>query len=320
MLSGQDVMAILVLETSKEPRLNLLDLDWVQRLAEHASIAIANAQLYTELTRANESKSEFVGFAAHELKNPLTSVKGYTDTLISPMGAMMNDDQRKEFLNVIRSNADRMQIIIEDLRDIAKIDAGQLTVTPKPIHIRDVVTDTLQAYQPRIDAKNQTLVNTINEDLPLILGDKMRLVQVLTNLVSNANKYSAEESEIVLEAAVEANHRDDHNKSIGPALRVSVRDNGMGIAEEDLQKIFRVRYFRSTNPEAHTQPGTGLGMMISQEIIQQHKGRIWVESTIGEGTTFHFVVPLAPEKESGDGTATPQTETVPDEVSGGGSA
>lgn len=308
MISADDIIAILILETSKDPRLNLLDLDWAQRLAEHASIAIANAQLYAELTRANESKSEFVGFAAHELKNPLTSVKGYTDTLLSPMGNMITDEQRREFLSVIRSNADRMQIIIEDLRDIAKIDAGQLTVTPSPIDVKTVIAETLQSYQTRIDEKHQKLVNNIDGALPLIMGDKMRLVQVLLNLISNANKYSPPESIITLDAVAENHHRNDNNKPIGPAMRLSVQDNGIGMGEDDLAQIFRVRYFRSANPAARTQTGTGLGMMITQEIIQQHGGRIWVESTLGEGTTFHMVIPLAPEDAIPPHTLTPSPE------------
>lgn len=296
MLSGDEINAILVLETSREPRLNLLDLDWVQRLAEHASIAIANAQLYAELTRANETKSEFVGFAAHELKNPLSSVKGYADLLRSGMSGEVSTQQR-DFLGIIRANADRMQTIIDDLRDIARIDAGQLKIVPAPIDFRTVVTDTLQTYQRNLEEKRQTLINNVPENLPLIMADRMRLIQVMTNLISNANKYSPPESTITIGAAVENHHRDERNRPIGPALHVYVRDTGIGMNEEDLQKIFRVRYFRSDNQKAKDQPGTGLGMMITQNLIRQHRGIIWVESKLGEGSTFNFVIPLAPEVE-----------------------
>ena len=313
MLSGNEVFALLILETKEEPRPNLLDLDWVQRLAEHASIAIVNAQLYTELTRANESKSEFMAFAAHELKNPLTSVRGYTDTLLSPMGGMMDDDQRNNFFNVIRSNADRMQVIIEDLRDIARIDADQMTVALSPINARTAVLDALQSYQARIDEKNQTLVNNITEDLPLIMADKTRLVQVLVNLISNANKYSPPEAAITLDAKVEEHHRDDQSERIGPAMRISIKDTGMGMSEEDLQKLFHVRYFRTEEARTSQQPGTGLGMMITQEIVQRHGGTIWAESTQGEGTTFHFTVPLAKE-EVPETEAESESQAVSDEV------
>ena len=295
MTSGEDVNAILVLETATEPRLNLLDQDWAQRLAEHASIAIANAQLYSELLRANESKSEFVGFAAHELKNPLASVKGYADLLKSGMPGDLSD-QQTEFLTIIRSNANRMQTIIDDLRDIAKIDAQQLTVTPSPIDFRNVIVETLRPFQQNLDDKGQTLENNLPEDLPRVLGDQMRLIQVVTNLISNAHKYSPEGSVIKIDAQVLDNFRDEKGAQLGPVLQTTIADNGIGMTEEDQQKLFKVRYFRSSNKKALDQPGTGLGMMITRNIIEQHGGAIWVESVYGEGTSFHFVIPLAEQK------------------------
>jgi signal transduction histidine kinase len=296
MLSGDDINAIIVLETDQEPRLNLLDQDWVQRLAEHASIAIANAQLYSELLRANESKSEFVGFAAHELKNPLASVKGYADLLRSGMPGGLND-QQTEFLSIIRSNANRMQTIIDDLRDIAKIDAEQLTISPSPIDFRNVVIETLRPFQQNLDEKEQTLNNNLPENLPAVVGDQMRLIQVMTNLISNAHKYSPPGSEIVIDAEARDNFRDEKGRQLGAVLDVTVSDNGIGMNEEDQQKLFKVRYFRSSNKAAQDQPGTGLGMMITYNIIQQHRGAIWVESSYGEGTTFHVVLPLANKEE-----------------------
>ncbi|MFW5772916.1 MAG: GAF domain-containing protein, partial [Phototrophicaceae bacterium] len=296
MLSGDDINALLVLESDREPRLNLLDLDWAQRLAEHAAIAIANAQLYAELTRANESKSEFVGFAAHELKNPLSSVRGYADLLRSGMTGTVSD-QQKDFLNIIRSNADRMQVIIEDLRDIARIDAQQLRIVPVPVNFREVVDETLRPFQQPISDKGQHLVNNVDGDLPQVLGDKVRLIQVMTNFVSNAHKYSPAEATITVDARVIENERDPQSGRTGPALHISIADTGIGLSDEDLQQLFRVRYFRSSNQQAQDQPGTGLGMMITQHLVEQHGGRLWVESELGSGSTFHFTVPLAPQNE-----------------------
>ena len=311
MLSGDELNSVLVLETNREPRFNLLDLDFVQRLAEHASIAIANAQLYEQLTRANESKSEFVGFAAHELKNPLTSVKGYADTLMGPMGSLISEQQRREFLAVIRSNADRMQTIIDDLRDIARIDADQPLVSTvlSPTSIRKVVVETLRPFQQQLIDKHQEVILNVNEDLPLVMGDETRLIQVMTNFVSNAYKYSPPEAKITINAKVKRVFRNERGADIGPVMIVSVKDAGIGMGEEDLQKIFKVRYFRSENQLARDQPGTGLGMMITQNIIEQHKGTVWVESEIGKGSIFYFTVPLAPEIMP---EAQPQTEPASD--------
>jgi len=311
MLSGDEINAILILETDNEPRLNLLDLDWVQRLAEHASIAIANAQLYSELTRAAETKSEFVAFAAHELKNPLTSVMGYAATLRSPMASAMDADQIKDFAGIIQTNADRMQSIIDDLKDVAASDANQLKIHPEPINLHNIVIDTLMPYQKQIEEKEQMLVNAVPEDAPLILADPKRLIQVMTNFISNAHKYSPPESTITISATVHERYVSRHTgRNIGPMMLIGISDNGIGMSEEDLQKIFKEDYFRSDNELAQQQKGTGLGMMITQRIIEGHQGEVWVESEIGVGSTFKFVIPLAPAEEAE--TTTPEPEGASD--------
>jgi len=296
MKSGNEINALLVLETNREPRLNLADWGFAQRLAEHASIAISNALLYEELTIAIESKSEFMGFAAHELKNPLSSVKGYTDVLLSGMTGPL-EDQQKNFLTIIRANAERIQTIINDLRDAAQAEADRLNVEPAPVNFWHVVIETLRPFQKQLDEKRQEIINNVGEDLPLVMGDQVRLIQVLTNLISNAHKYSPPESSITINAAIENQHVDARGKPLGPALHVSVADTGIGMSEEDLARLFKEQYFRSDNPLAREQPGTGLGMMITQNIIQRHRGKIWAESKLNGGSTFHFVIPLATEEE-----------------------
>lgn len=305
MFSGDDINAILILETNSEPRFTLGNWAFANRLAEHASIAIANAQLVEVLDQANVSKSEFMGFAAHELKNPLTSIKGYAASLLGGALGQLNDPQTN-FLRVIHSNADRMQTIIEDLRISAMIDAKQKLVDQvSPISMRNVIVETLRPFQQQLDQKSQKVRNDIPEDLPLILGDQNRLIQVLTNLISNAHKYSPPETEISILASVKENYQDRRGQRKGRMLQVTVADQGIGMDEEDLSKIFREKYFRSENQLAQDQPGTGLGMMITQEIVQQHGGDIWVESKIGEGSRFNFVIPIAPEDQQ-NGAAHPE--------------
>jgi signal transduction histidine kinase len=296
MLSGQAINAILVLETDREPRLGLLDLDWVQRLAEHASIAIANAQLYEELARANETKSEFVAFAAHELKNPLTSVMGWAATMRGEMANNMAIDQIQNIATVIHTNADRMQNIINDLRDIAASDANKLQIDLANIDLHKLVADTLLPYQTLLDEKNQTVLNEISEDLPQISADPKRMIQVLTNFISNAHKYSQEGGTIKLQAEAVQQYTNRKGQKVGPMMKISITDDGIGMSEEDLGRIFREDYFRSDNELARQQKGTGLGMMITQRIIEGHRGEVWVESELGKGSTFHFVVPLASEQ------------------------
>lgn len=306
MLSGGEINALLVLETDKEPRLNILDLAFAQRLAEHASIAITNAQFYAELTRANESKSEFVSFVAHELKTPMTSMKGFTDLLLSGVGGGLSE-QQVNFLSTIRSNIDRMNTLISDLNDVTKIQTKGLRMEFSPLDFRNVVTETLRPLSKQIEDKGQTVNLHFPNEMPYIMADQNRLIQVMTNLVSNAYKYTPPNGDIHIRAEVQQRTLDAKGRDLGPSLHVSVKDNGIGMSEDDLSKLF-TPYFRSENPLTREQPGTGLGLTITRGIIQGHGGQIWVESQINQGTTFHFTVPLATEQPE---EAEPESDTQP---------
>lgn len=294
MISGGEIKALLILESNKEPRLNLVDLSFVQRLAEHASIALTNAQLLAELTRANESKSEFVGFVAHELKTPMTSIKGYADVLLGGMAGNLNEKQ-SGFLGVIRSNVDRMNTLVTDLNDVEKLRQHKLHMELSPIDFRNVITETLRPLQKQIEDKRQVLHINMPADMPTIMADQNRLIQVLTNLLSNAHKYTPPEGDIIINGEVTRNRFDPKGKRINEmVMHVTVRDTGIGMSEVDMAKLF-TPYFRSDNPLAKEQPGTGLGLIIVKGIVEQHGGYIWVESELGQGTTFHFTVPISTE-------------------------
>lgn len=290
MLSGGAVNAILLLETNEEPRLRIADMPFLQRLAEHASIAIANAQLYAELTRANASKSEFVSFVAHELKNPLTSIKGYSDVLLGGAVGGLSDMQRN-FLNTIRFNAERMNTLVSDLNDVTKLQTNNMQITFASVNVRSVVTETLRPLQKQIEDKGQNLFVDVPDDLPLIRADQNRLIQVLTNLVSNAHKYTPPNGDVNVRAFVDHDLRDSKGRALPPMMHISVADSGIGMSEEDLARLF-TPYFRSDNPLAREQPGTGLGLTITRGLVQRHGGDIWVKSQVGVGTTFHITVPL----------------------------
>jgi signal transduction histidine kinase len=289
MMSGSDVIAMLILESNQEGKLHLADMPFVQRLAEHASIAIANAQLYAQLSRANQSKSEFVSFVAHELKNPLTSIKGYADVLVTGAVGGLSDVQRN-FISTIRTNAERMNTLVSDLNDVTKLQTDNLSIQPEVVNLRELIEETLRPLQKQIDDKAQTVVLALDERVPDIFVDRNRLIQVLTNLLSNAYKYSPQETSITLRADTAMGKRDAQGVQ-KLMLHVAVQDQGIGMTEDDLNKLF-TPYFRSENPSAREQPGTGLGLTITRGIIERHGGEIWVESQFGQGTTFHFTVPL----------------------------
>ncbi len=295
MMSGGEVIGLLVLETNKFPRLSLVDLVFVQRLAEHASIALANAQLYAELTRSNEGKSEFVGFVVHELRTPMTSIKGFTDLLMMSAGNGKLDDNQKNFLQTIKSNIDRMTTLVSDLNDVTRLQTKKsLPMKFVPTDFEDVVSATLLPLRKPIDDKGQTLTISLPEELPQLYGDKNRLIQVLTNLLSNAHKYTPDDGQIRITSEIVNNRWDAKGRSTEPVLHVVVQDSGIGMSLEDQAKLF-TPYFRSEDPLAKSQPGTGLGLTIVRGIVEQHGGHIWVESRLGEGTAFHFTVPIATE-------------------------
>jgi signal transduction histidine kinase len=301
MMSGNVINALLVLETNKEPRLRLADMPFLQRLAEHASIAIANAQLVTELERANQSKSEFVSFVAHELKNPLTSMRGFADLLISGAPGALNDFQ-KDFITRIRSGAERMTTLVSDLNDVTQLETNKMSIKLVPTDFREVIDETLRPFEKQLADKRQTLQLNIPDDLPKVMADRDRMIQVLINLVSNAHKYTPEDGQIMIDCAVETHRRDSKGRQMPPVVHVSVRDTGIGMSPEDLKKLF-TPYFRSDNPLTRLQPGTGLGLTLTRNLIVRHNGEIWVESELNVGTTFHFTLPVAPAEEgepSGD--------------------
>jgi signal transduction histidine kinase len=297
-MSGGEIIAILVLESTLDLGLSLAHMAFVQRVAEHASIAISNALLLRELNLANQSKSEFVSFVAHELKNPLTSIKGYSDFLLNPALGQLSEQQRN-FLYTIRFNADRMNTLVSDLNDITKLQTNNLRIELAPIKFRKVVTETLRPLQKQIEDKQQDLIIDVLDTLPEINADENRLIQVLTNLVSNAHKYSPPGGIITISAGVVSNRRDDRGRLLPPALQIMVQDTGIGMSEEDLMRLF-TPYFRSDNPLAREQPGTGLGLTITRGLIERHGGDVWVTSTLGKGTAFYFTIPLAVQPQVGD--------------------
>lgn len=280
------VIGLLMLESSSDSQ---EDIAFLNRLSDHAAIAISNAQLYGEVQRANLAKSEFVSFVAHELKNPMTSIKGYTELLAAGAVGPINEMQAN-FLNTIRSNVERMATLVSDLNDQSKIEAGRLRLEYKAVSIADVVDEVLRSTRRQIEEKKQTILVEIPAQLPPVWADRTRLGQVLTNLVSNAHKYTPEGGQITVGAEAADNQWDPGGAT--KVVHVWVRDTGIGISIEDQPKIFQ-KFFRSEDQKAREAPGTGLGLNITRSLVEMQGGRIWFESEFRKGTTFHFTIPVA---------------------------
>jgi signal transduction histidine kinase/putative methionine-R-sulfoxide reductase with GAF domain len=280
------VIGLLMLESTSDSH---VDIGFLTRLSDHAAIAISNAQLYGEVQRANLAKSEFVSFVAHELKNPMTSIKGYTELLAAGAVGTINTMQTN-FLFTIRSNVERMSTLVSDLNDNSKIEVGSLRLDFKPVEVNDLVDEVVRSTKRQIEDKKQVIQAELPPLLPKVWGDRTRLGQVLTNLVSNANKYTPESGVLILGAETSINRWDPEGAS--NVVHVWVKDNGIGIAAEDQQKIFQ-KFFRSEDQKARESPGTGLGLNITRSLVEMQGGRIWFESEFRKGTTFHFTVPVA---------------------------
>jgi signal transduction histidine kinase len=284
------VIGLLILESLNAGQ---EDVGFLSRLSDHAAIAISNAQLYDEVQRANVAKSDFVSLVAHELKNPMTSIKGYTELLATGAVGEVNEMQAG-FLNTIRSNTERMSTLVSDLNDNSKIEAGRLRLDFKSVQLAELLEEIIQSTRRQIEEKKQTVQSELPEHLPPIWCDRTRLGQILINLVSNANKYTPEGGSLLVGAEASANHWDP--AGAGRVVHVWLRDNGIGISAEDQQKMFQ-KFFRSEDPKAREVPGAGLGLNITRSLVEMQGGRIWFESQHRQGTTFHFTIPVAEAQE-----------------------
>lgn len=251
---------------------------FMMRLADHAAVAIENTRLYHAAQQADRAKSQFISVASHELKIPLTSIRGYADLIRQGTVGPVTEQQVK-FLDTIRDNVDRMSNLVSDLADISRIETGRLKVEITEVSLSDCVMETIVGLRPQIEAKRQILSLDLPDGIPMVLADRARIIQILANLLSNANKYTPEGGYLKVAAQVE-----------GESVRVSVQDNGIGLSKSDQSKLF-LQFFRSDEPAVREEAGWGLGLYVTQRLVELLGGEIGVESEIGKGSTFWFAIP-----------------------------
>ncbi len=238
------------------------------------------AEARDEAIEANKSKTEFVSVVSHELKLPMTSIKGYSDLMLSGATGELNENQ-KNFLTTIRNNVNRMATLVSDLADISRIESGNIRIEPRSVPVWDVADEVVNLTRTQIEQKKQKVILDMPAGLPKALCDRNRLSQILTNLISNANKYTPEGGVIQVEAT-QANSM----------IQIKVQDNGLGMTAEDQEKLFS-KFFRSADEKIREAPGTGLGLSITKNLIELQGGKIWFESEFRKGTTFYFTLPIA---------------------------
>lgn len=246
----------------------------VLAVAAQAAVALDNAKLYEDIKQLNEKKDEFIGLASHELKTPVTSLKGYLQIIARNLPA---DDRNKLLANRALEQVSKLTTLISDLLDVTKIQTGKLPFTYADYDIIKSITDLREILQ-QTESSHQIILNLPIERL-IIHADNQRIEQVIINLVTNAVKYSPKGDKVIITGAV-----------INDKLRISVQDFGIGIQPDQLERVFS-RFYRVENLASHMS-GLGIGLYICQEIVNRHQGRLWVESTYGEGSTFYFELPL----------------------------
>lgn len=305
--SGKQIIGVLSVQSTQiKNRFNNDDLHLLSTIASYVGIAIHNAQLFDEVKQAqiiaedaNEAKSSFLSTVSHELRTPLTSVLGFAKIIKKRLEekvfpALPADDakldkvvqQITENLNVVVSEGERLTGLVNDVLDLAKIEAGKVEWNMQQISLRSVIERAISATMALFDQKKLTLTSDL-QPVPEVIGDNDKLIQVVINLLSNAVKFT-EQGTVECKLFAE-----------GDEVIVAIKDTGIGIAPEDQGKVFEK--FRQVGDTLTDKPkGTGLGLPICKEIVEHHEGRMWLESKIGHGSTFYFSIPQTPNVASVD--------------------
>ena len=282
------VLAFISLESRSDGQFDSEQQSFLERLADHAAIAIENSQLYDAVRAANAAKSTFISVVSHELRTPMTAIKGYGEILRAGEVGDLAPVQM-ECVEVICRSVDRMQVLVSDLSDINRLESGRLQLELAEVDLGEVVNEALTALRNNLRVKEQTVTVGIPADLPPVWADRMRVIQVVSNLVSNASKYSSAGKPITV-AALRA-HTDGRQM-----VQLVVSDEGFGISPEDQEKLF-AQFFRSADPAVRSEAGWGLGLSIVKMLVEAQGGSIGVNSTPGQGSDFFFTLPVVSNDE-----------------------
>ena len=232
----------------------------------------------TELKKLERIRTEFVANVSHELKTPLTAIKGFVETL--RLGAKDDPQAADRFLNIIDKQTQHLEHLVNDLLVLSSIESKEVKMVFVPESLALIVQAIGALYKKRFEEQNHQLSVEISQDLPKVLVDRQRIEQVFSNLLDNALKFTPAGGKIDIQARVD-----------GAYVRVDIKDNGMGIAAEHLPRIFE-RFYRVDKSRSKDAGGTGLGLSIVKHIVQAHQGRLHVQSTAGQGSVFSVFLPI----------------------------
>ena len=292
LMHGEDIAGVLVVRRKTPGAFGQNTAALMKTFAAQSTLAIQNAGLFNEIADksrqleiASKHKSQFLANMSHELRTPLNAILGYTELILDNIYGEAPKRMRT-VIERVQYNGKHLLGLINDVLDLSKIEAGQLTLSLNDYSIQDMVQGVYTAVEPLASSKQLLFKTEIPGDLPPAYGDDRRLSQVLLNLVGNAIKFT-DAGEVAVKAAAS-----------NGAYTISVSDTGPGIAAQDQRKIFE-EFQQADNSQTKTKGGTGLGLSIAKRIVEMHGGRLWVKSSPGHGATFSFMVPLRVQREAG---------------------
>jgi signal transduction histidine kinase len=240
----------------------------------------------SELRRLEDVRRDFVANASHELKTPLTAIRGYAETLLDPD---LPADLRGQFTQTVKANADRLQRIVEDLLDLSRIESGGWRVEPEIVSITELAAEAWAGVQEGVRIKSARFSAQVPHECEFVWADPSALRQIFSNLFGNSLRYISEGGSVELHARCGA----------GTAIEISVRDDGSGIPSAHLPRIFE-RFYRADTARSRAEGGTGLGLSIVRHLVEAHGGRVEAESELGRGTTIRFTFPAPDDADTGE--------------------
>jgi signal transduction histidine kinase len=263
--------------------LRAADPEWHDGEIIHSEVVVAieNTRLMNEIQRANRHKSEFLANMSHELRTPLNAIIGFSDVLGQKMFGDMNAKQM-EYLEDIRTSGRHLLSLVNDILDLSKVEAGRMELDVSDFSLRDALTSVAMMVRETAARHGIAFDSAIGPEIEVIRADERKVKQVVLNLLSNAMKFTPQGGRVELLARGQAD-----------GVVVSVRDTGVGIAEADQSHVFD-EFEQVRSDVARAQEGTGLGLTLSKRFVELHGGRMWVESTVGAGSTFAFALPIRP--------------------------
>jgi signal transduction histidine kinase len=258
------------------------DQDVLESFASQAALAVANAELYETARELDRMKSEFVAVVSHEVRTPLTAIQGSLELVLDDRYFQMADKMR-ELLSICQTNVEKLRTLINEILDFSKLEANRLSLTFLPIDVVEVAREVVTSMESIAEPKSIRLRLEAADALPVIQADRMRVGQVITNLLGNALKFTPDggKVDVLLEG-----HPDG-------GIVCVVADTGPGIASHHMGKLFQ-KFQQLDSSMTRKQGGTGLGLVISKGLVEGHGGKIWVESEVGVGSRFCFILPERP--------------------------